>query len=80
MSSITFWSPFAGTGSTSSALISAYAMALQYRTRILLVNTGPVGSSTEAALPPKEIEDTGSAFTFEEGVGMLWNGCISAGV
>lgn len=67
MSTITFWSPFSGTGSTSSALIGAYAMALQYRTRILLVNTGPVGSSTEAALPPKEIEDLGSVFTFEEG-------------
>ncbi|MFC9709677.1 hypothetical protein ACFTRD_16185 [Paenibacillus sp. NPDC056933] len=67
MSTISFWSPFAGTGSTSSVLIAAYAMALHYRTRVLLVNTGPVGSSAEAALPLNEIGVTGSEFTFEEG-------------
>lgn len=67
MSIISFWSPFAGTGTTSNALISAYAMALHYRTRILLVNTGATGSSIEAALPPTEIEDADSLFRFEEG-------------
>ncbi|WP_145410308.1 ParA family protein [Paenibacillus xylanexedens] len=67
MSIISFWSPFAGTGTTSNALISAYAMALHYRTRILLVNTGATGSSVEAALPPTEIEDADSLFRFEEG-------------
>lgn len=67
MSTITFWSPFAGTGCTSSTLISAYAMALHYRTRVLLVNTGLVGTSTEAALPSNETDSTDSVFSFEEG-------------
>ncbi|WP_340013349.1 hypothetical protein [Paenibacillus sp. FSL K6-1318] len=67
MSTITFWSPFAGTGCTSSTLISAYAMALHYRTRVLLVNTGLVGTGTEAALPSNETDSTDSVFSFEEG-------------
>ncbi|NUU79475.1 hypothetical protein [Paenibacillus xylanilyticus] len=67
MSNILFWSPFAGSGSTSSAVISAYAMALQYRTRILLVNTGPAESGIEASLPSIESGHTDSLFRFEEG-------------
>ncbi|WP_127536710.1 ParA family protein [Paenibacillus illinoisensis] len=67
MSNILFWSPFAGSGSTSSAVISAYAMALQYRTRVLLVNTGPVGSGIEAPLPSMELGQADSLFRFEEG-------------
>ncbi|WP_458122895.1 hypothetical protein [Paenibacillus sp. Z3-2] len=67
MSTITFWSPFAGSGCTSSTLISAYAMALHYRTRVLLVNAGLVGTGTEAALPSNETDSTDSVFTFEEG-------------
>lgn len=69
MSTITFWSPFAGTGSTSSALIAAYAMALQYRTRILLVNTGPVGSSTEVALPPMKLGKQVRILILKRGMG-----------
>ncbi|PQP81811.1 hypothetical protein C0Q44_19215 [Paenibacillus sp. PCH8] len=67
MSTITFWSPYSGTGCTSSALISAYAMALHYRTRILLVNTGLAGSGTEATLPLNETDSADSVFSFEEG-------------
>jgi len=67
MSTITFWSPFAGTGCTSSTLISAYVMALHYRTRVLLVNTGLVGTGTEAALLSNEKDSTDSVFSFEEG-------------
>ncbi|WP_124115272.1 hypothetical protein [Paenibacillus xylanexedens] len=67
MSTITFWSPFAGSGCTSSTLTSAYAMALHYRTRVLLVNAGLVGTGTEAALPSNEMDSTDSVFTFEEG-------------
>ncbi|MEK4660424.1 hypothetical protein MHH93_00930 [Priestia sp. FSL H7-0729] len=67
MSTITFWSPFAGTGCTSSTLISAYAMALHYRTRVLLVNAGLAGTGTEAALPSKDTDSADFVFSFEEG-------------
>ncbi|WP_339272906.1 hypothetical protein MKY59_18140 [Paenibacillus sp. FSL W8-0426] len=67
MSTVAFWSPFAGSGCTSSSLIGAYAMGLQYRVRILLVNSGQAGSGVEALLPPIQEYEADSLHRFDEG-------------
>ncbi|WP_427051480.1 hypothetical protein [Paenibacillus sp. TC-CSREp1] len=66
MSTISFWSPFPATGCSSSTLIGAYALALQYRTRVLLVNTGLAGEGIEASLFKDEKLSSEVLFSFEE--------------
>ncbi|MBR2565606.1 MAG: hypothetical protein IKE29_13405 [Paenibacillus sp.] len=66
MSTVTFWSPFSEMGCSSSALIGAYAMAIQYRTRVLLVNTGLANSGIEAGLHREEKVSNDVVYSFEE--------------
>ncbi|WP_434750757.1 hypothetical protein [Paenibacillus amylolyticus] len=66
MSTITFWSPFAEMGCSSSTLLSAYAMALQYRTRVLLINPGRANSGIEAGLFQDEKVSAEVLYSFEE--------------
>ncbi|MGQ8873101.1 hypothetical protein [Paenibacillus sp. TSA_86.1] len=66
MSTITFWSPFAEMGCSSSTLLSAYAMALQYRTRVLLIHTGRANSVIESGLFQEERASADALYSFEE--------------
>lgn len=66
MSTITFWSPFAETGCSSSTLIGAYTIAMQYRTRTLLVNTGHTNSGVETGIVQDEKVSAQLMFSFEE--------------
>ncbi|MCM3133058.1 hypothetical protein M3629_09680 [Paenibacillus polysaccharolyticus] len=66
MSTIAFWSPFAETGCSSSALMSAYATAFQYRARVLLVNTGPANYGVESGIFQDEKSSADVLYSFEE--------------
>ncbi|KAA8785980.1 CO dehydrogenase nickel-insertion accessory protein CooC1 [Paenibacillus sp. 4624] len=66
MSTIAFWSPFAEMGCSSSALMSAYATAFQYKARVLLVNTGPANCGVESGIIQDEKSSTEKSYSFEE--------------
>jgi hypothetical protein len=66
MSTIAFWSPFAEMGCSSSTLMSAYATAFQYRTRVLLVNTGQANCGIEAGIFQDEKLPADVLYSFEE--------------